>query len=153
MKPGVATGEKLLGQTIDARAFAGRDTEAKLGRDDDAIARFLAIASSSRPSLASVSLPAKSRASIVRPRMSAARATPAFIGWASKRSISIISIALIRTFRLRKQLARWPSLFRLARSEPSDCREPARKRCGALRKFTRLPPCKVSIRFGRVRWR
>jgi hypothetical protein len=47
----------------------------------------------------------------------------AFVGWASKRSISIISIELIRTFRLRKQLVRWPSLFRRVRSERSELLE------------------------------
>src|ERR1700694_228472 len=45
---------------------------------DVSCARFLAIASSSRQSLASVSVPTESGASIVRPRMSAVHATRVF---------------------------------------------------------------------------
>jgi hypothetical protein len=46
---------------------------------------------------------------------------------ASKRSTSIVSIELIRTFRLRKQLVGWPILFRRVRSERSESRKLAPK--------------------------
>src|ERR1700682_1414247 len=42
MKTRVACTANILGRTIDAPDSVGTDTEAKLGRDDDAIARNLA---------------------------------------------------------------------------------------------------------------
>src|ERR1035438_6818380 len=60
---------------------------------DVSCARYLATAWSSPPSLASVSVPTESEASVVYPRTWGVRATRAFAGWASRRSISFISIA------------------------------------------------------------
>src|SRR2546430_15371054 len=79
-------------------------------------ARFRARVSSSQLSLASALIPTASGAWTARPGMFAVPATRAFVGWELRRSISFISTVLIRMFRLRKLLARWPNSFRRARA-------------------------------------